>query len=82
MSDKTAQPSEKRGLDLYSTHPREAAALSVRAIEVFGSRDKAMRWLESPVPSLGYRTPVSLLSTPQRVADVENTLGAIEQGIW
>jgi hypothetical protein len=61
---------------------RDIVSLSARATEVFGSRDKAMRWLETPVPSLGDRTPFSLLSTSEGMANVEDTLGAIEHGIW
>jgi putative toxin-antitoxin system antitoxin component (TIGR02293 family) len=61
---------------------RDIFSLSVRAAEVFGSREKALRWLETPAPSLGDRTPLSLLSTSEGMADVEDTLGAIEHGIW
>ena len=61
---------------------REIASLSARAAEVFGSREKAMRWLDTPVPSLGNRTPFSLISTAKGMADLEDTLGAIEHGIW
>jgi putative toxin-antitoxin system antitoxin component (TIGR02293 family) len=57
-------------------------SLFARAAEVFGSREKAMRWLESPAPSLDHRTPLSLLGTPEGIADVEDTLGAIEHGVW
>jgi hypothetical protein len=61
---------------------RDIASLSARATEVFGSSDKAMRWLETPVPSLDFRTPLSLLSSPEGMAEIEDTLGAIEHGIW
>jgi putative toxin-antitoxin system antitoxin component (TIGR02293 family) len=53
-----------------------------RATEVFGSREKALRWLDTAVPSLGNRTPLSLLSTRNGVAEVEDVLGAIEYGVW
>ena len=65
-----------------ATDIRDVVWLSARATEVFGSREKAVRWLETPVPSLGYRTPFSLLSTSEGMAEVEETLGAIEHGIW
>jgi hypothetical protein len=61
---------------------RAAASLSARATEVFGSSDKAMRWLEAPVPSLGYRTPLSLIGSAAGITEVEDTLSAIEYGIW
>lgn len=56
--------------------------MSARATEVFGSGDKAMRWLETPVPALGFRTPLSLMSSQEGFAEMEDTLGAIEHGIW
>jgi Protein of unknown function (DUF2384) len=61
---------------------REIASVSARATEVFGSREKALRWLDAQVPSLGNQTPLSLLSTSEGIADVEDALGAIEHGIW
>jgi putative toxin-antitoxin system antitoxin component (TIGR02293 family) len=69
-------------MTIEHTPIRDIFSLSVRAAEVFGSRDKALRWLETPVPSLGDRTPLSLLSTSEGLADVEDTLGAIEHGMW
>lgn len=61
---------------------REIASVSARATEVFGSREKAMRWLYTPLSSFGNRTPISLVSTTNGPADLEDTLGAIEHGIW
>ncbi len=56
--------------------------VTARTMEVFGAREKALRWLKTPVRSLGDRAPISLLSTPEGVAQVLNTLGQIEHGIW
>lgn len=53
-----------------------------RAMEVFGTREKALRWLNTPVRSLGDQTPLSLLNTPEGVAQVQDTLGRVEHGIW
>ena len=39
--------------------------ITARAIEVFGNREKALRWLKTPVRSLGDQTPLSLLSVPK-----------------
>jgi putative toxin-antitoxin system antitoxin component (TIGR02293 family) len=61
---------------------RNAELMSARATEVFGNRDKALRWLQGTVPSLGHRTPASLLATTEGIAEVQDTLGAIEHGIW
>jgi putative toxin-antitoxin system antitoxin component (TIGR02293 family) len=52
-----------------------------RAIEVFGTREKALRWLRTPVRSLDDRTPISLLSSPEGPARVQDTLGQIEHGV-
>ena len=63
----------------------EAATIvevTARAMEVFGTREKALRWLSTPVRSLGDQTPVSLLSTPDGVAQVQDTLGRVEHGVW
>jgi putative toxin-antitoxin system antitoxin component (TIGR02293 family) len=81
-------PLKKKTVALRTNHPvveltlSDIVSISARAVEVFGSRDKAMRWLEEPVPRLGNRTPLSLLATLQGIAEVEDTLGAIEHGIW
>ncbi len=53
-----------------------------RAVEVLGSSEKALRWINAPVRSLGGQTPVSLLSTPEGIARVEDALGRIEYGVW
>jgi RNA recognition motif-containing protein/antitoxin Xre/MbcA/ParS-like protein len=53
-----------------------------RAIEVFGNREKAIRWLRMPLPSLSNRTPLSLLKTADGIEQIEDVLGRIEQGVW
>jgi putative toxin-antitoxin system antitoxin component (TIGR02293 family) len=53
-----------------------------RAVEVLGSSEKALRWINAPIRSLGDQTPVSLLSTPEGIARVEDALGRIEHGVW
>lgn len=56
--------------------------VTARAMEVFGTREKALRWLSSPVRSLGDQTPLSLLTTPEGVVRVQDTLGRVEHGVW
>jgi uncharacterized protein (DUF2384 family) len=56
--------------------------VAARAMEVFGSREKALRWLNTPVRSLGNQRPLSLLNTPEGVAQVQDTLGRVEHGVW
>jgi putative toxin-antitoxin system antitoxin component (TIGR02293 family) len=53
-----------------------------KAIEVIGDRDKAMRWLGTPVPALDYATPISLLGTIEGKMRVEDVLGQVEHGVW
>jgi putative toxin-antitoxin system antitoxin component (TIGR02293 family) len=53
-----------------------------RAVEVLGTSEKALRWINAPVRSLGNQTPVSLLNTPEGIARVEDALGSIEHGVW
>jgi hypothetical protein len=62
--------------------PDSIVDVTARAIEVFGSREKALRWLKTPVRSLGDQTPLSLLSTTEGVAQVQDTLGRVEHGVW
>ena len=58
------------------------ADVLARAIEVFGEREKALRWLRTPVRSLGDKTPISLLHSPEGLSRVQDTLGQIEHGVW
>jgi putative toxin-antitoxin system antitoxin component (TIGR02293 family) len=56
--------------------------ITARAIEILGTREKAIRWLNTPVRALGNRTPVSLLENGEGVARVGDVLGQIEHGVW
>jgi putative toxin-antitoxin system antitoxin component (TIGR02293 family) len=53
-----------------------------RVVEVLGTSEKALRWLNAPIRSLGDRTPTSLLGTPEGIKRVEDALGRIEHGVW
>jgi putative toxin-antitoxin system antitoxin component (TIGR02293 family) len=53
-----------------------------RAVEVIGDRDRALRWMGTPVPSLGYATPISLLGTEAGVTQVLASLGRMEHGVF
>jgi putative toxin-antitoxin system antitoxin component (TIGR02293 family) len=53
-----------------------------RAVEVLGTSEKALRWINTPVASLGDRTPLSLLESPEGLASVEASLTRIEYGVW
>jgi putative toxin-antitoxin system antitoxin component (TIGR02293 family) len=56
--------------------------VTARAIEVLGSREKALRWLRTPVRSLGDRSPLSLLDRQEGIEQVRDVLGRVEHGIW
>jgi hypothetical protein len=62
--------------------PDSIVDVTARAIEVFGTREKALRWLKTPVRSLGDQTPLSLLNSTEGVAQVQDTLGRVEHGVW
>ena len=55
--------------------------VTARAIEVLGAREKALRWLKTPVRSLGDQTPLSLLGSPDGIIRVKDALGRIEHGV-
>ena len=53
-----------------------------RAAKVLGNRTEAMRWLGSPVRSLDFATPISVLGTKQGMKRLEEILGQMESGVW
>ncbi len=57
-------------------------AVVLRAVEVIGDTNEAMRWMGTPVRALEYATPVSLLATPEGRAVVFRVLGRLEHGIF
>jgi RES domain-containing protein len=61
---------------------QDIVAITARAIEVLGTREKVLRWLNAPVRSLGNQTPLSLLNTRQGITRVEDALGRMEHGVW
>ena len=67
---------------VVKTQAKAIVEVTARAMGVFGTRDKALRWLNTPVRSLGDRTPLSLLETPEGVGQVQDTLGRVEHGVW
>lgn len=53
-----------------------------RAIEIFGSREKALRWLDTPNSALGNQIPTELIETTDGYVIVMDELGRIEHGIF
>ncbi len=72
---------EKRVVE-FKSEAKPIVEVTARAMEVFGTREKALRWLNSPVRSLADQTPLSLLNNPEGVAQVQDTLGRVEHGVW
>jgi hypothetical protein len=62
--------------------PEPIMDVTARAMEVFGSREKALRWLRTPLGSLDDQTPLSLLSSAEGLARVQDMLGQVEHGVW
>jgi hypothetical protein len=60
----------------------EIVEIVARAIEVFGDRTKALRWIRTPIPSLGDATPEEMLERDGGIEQVEEVLGRIEHGVW
>jgi len=56
--------------------------LMQRASQVLGSTEEAARWFRTPIRALNNRTPLSLIGTPEGLAQIEDELGALEHGIW
>jgi putative toxin-antitoxin system antitoxin component (TIGR02293 family) len=53
-----------------------------RATSVFGNREKAIIWLNSPCYALGNQVPMQLTETTEGMELVMSTLGRIEHGIF
>jgi putative toxin-antitoxin system antitoxin component (TIGR02293 family) len=59
-----------------------APELLSRAIQVFGSRLKAVEWLNSHIAALGGRVPASMTATKSDQQKVYDELGRIEHGVF
>jgi putative toxin-antitoxin system antitoxin component (TIGR02293 family) len=60
----------------------EVVEVVAHAMQVFGDRNKAVRWLRTPIPSLGDRTPEEMLTVEGGFEKVHQVLGRIEHGVW
>lgn len=68
-------------LPLSVGRPHPLHPLHQRAVEHFGSAEKAERWLARPTSALGGAAPNALLGTEDGIAKVEALLGAIAHGL-
>jgi len=58
------------------------ARVLASATETFGSKEKAVRWMQTPNRVLEGQTPLSLLDTDAGVRSVETVIGRIEWGLY
>jgi putative toxin-antitoxin system antitoxin component (TIGR02293 family) len=58
------------------------AEILAKAMEVFGDRAEAEKWLAEPAMALDQRRPLDLLSSPAGVEMVEQLLGRLEHGVY
>lgn len=58
------------------------ARIFTHAINVFGDRDKAAKWIQRPNRALRNTAPIDTLDTDLGVQEVETILGRIEYGVY
>jgi putative toxin-antitoxin system antitoxin component (TIGR02293 family) len=58
------------------------AEVLAKATAVFGSKEEAEQWLETPATGLDQRRPIDLLATPAGVELVEDFLVRLEYGVY
>jgi putative toxin-antitoxin system antitoxin component (TIGR02293 family) len=58
------------------------AEVIARAMEVFGTREAAEKWLGEPARGLERRRPIDLLQSPVGTEMVEELLGRMEYGVY
>jgi putative toxin-antitoxin system antitoxin component (TIGR02293 family) len=56
--------------------------LVARAVEVLGSRRRALAWLRTPLTGLDGRTPLAAMAEAEGRQQVEDILGRIEHGVF
>jgi uncharacterized protein (DUF2384 family) len=68
---------------LQLEHP-SSEIIWARALEVFGDKDKARRWMQTALPILSGSTPeqYSLSQDQKKQREVLTVLGQIEYGIY
>lgn len=72
---------EKLSIEESDRVLRITRALSA-AEATYSTRERALAWLRTPIPRLGNRTPLSLLTTDTGTRIVEETLIQIDEGMF
>ena len=73
---------EKVFKGLQSDRILELADLYNQGINVFASRSKFLKWLDSEVPALGGTCPRQWLDTQQGITAISDELGKIKHGLF
>ena len=58
------------------------ADVVARAVEVLGSRPRALAWLRTPVGGLDGKTPLEVMAAAEGRQQVEDILGRVEHGVF
>ena len=74
--------SGKKFSGLQSDRFLELAELYINGLEVFGTREKFLKWLNSKIPALGNTAPKEWLDTHQGISMIMDELGRIKHGIF
>lgn len=83
VSARTLSRHKEKPLDCHvSDHIVTISRVYARCIEVFRTRERAVRWLKNPVLALGNTRPLDLLETGTGINMVMNVLGRIEHGVY
>ncbi len=83
VSTRTLTSHKEKLLDSHvSDHSVTISRVYARCIEVFRTRERAVRWLKNPVLALGNARPLDLLETGTGINMIMNVLGRIEHGVY
>jgi putative toxin-antitoxin system antitoxin component (TIGR02293 family) len=86
VSLRTAQRIDAQSTKLLSSEQSgrlwKFAEVLAKAIEVFGTREEAEKWLAAPAIALEKKRPVDLLRSPVGVELVEQLLGRLEYNVY
>lgn len=74
--------SGKNFTGLQSDRLLELAELYIEGVEVFGSREKFLKWLNAAIPALGNSAPKEWLDTHEGISMIADELGRIKHGIF
>ncbi len=74
--------SGKRFIGLQSDRLLQLAEIYKEGIDVFGSREKFLKWLNSEIPALGGTRPKEWLDTHRGITMISDELGRIKHGIF